>query len=715
MLGNGCCSGSSCPASACPCQRSANNGETCWFDSPVNSSALSEVALGSKVRKLRSSSNFVMAMLENGRVFALGKNNNGQLCLGYKGTGTSGQDSYSVAIPKEVVALRDALDIRLGSMHGIALLKDKSVVVWGGGQYGQTAEVGGAALTAPKKIYSEGEARLVGAGKHTSFVVLRTAVLKAFGKNTDGQLGLSNNNAMNCAGSNKCEFAVREISLAYPADKSAADIIDIVGSDAHTVLLLNSGEVYATGNNAFEQLGAGCGTDKCFAFNRVTPLEREKILGIEAGVNWGMAWRAVLDPPTFNPPPGTFAPMDLRVQAPGSGAWVHYTIHTDDGPGEWPPLPSATLGTNGTEKLAAGGVISLADPERVVSVRAMSTCGGCGASHSAFAQARYVIVKRVSNPEFKRAQDFDASGAPGHVCQVNLDTLGAPPAHKVGHSCLGVHDGDSCGAGECAYYTGNWQDALMVEITVAQAGAAIFYTTDGSKPAVSAAGSTWKPAGSAKEYTGPFEMAVSGKGQQNTTVRAIGVLTGYAKSHVVAAVYSKNALGEPEAAPAAAGIPMWVWILVAVVGGMIGMGAGVAACLTIRLRRLVHKIHDDEEMHHHNHELTHHHHSHAHAPAITVRVTATQHGPIVDKDGKAVGGDKDGEAVSGSRANAEHHLERHQVEHKTYMAEGAGILRPINKQQRLGLQVRMSGDWLRALFRMSLAESAVCYRHRRQA
>jgi alpha-tubulin suppressor-like RCC1 family protein len=155
-----------------------------------------------------------MVKLANGRVFALGNNNLGQLALGFLNT------IGPTAVAQEVTALRDARDIRLGSLHGdyfskvlaiatlhskctrpmtfenlsgIALLSDGSVRVWGSGNYGQTARsvwpngAGPQTLHTPTELYPAGSADLIGVGKQMSFVLLKTGKLMAFGLNTQGK------------------------------------------------------------------------------------------------------------------------------------------------------------------------------------------------------------------------------------------------------------------------------------------------------------------------------------------------------------------------------------------------------------------------------------------------------------------------------------------------------------------------------------------------
>ena len=70
---------------------------------------------------------------------------------------------------------------------------------------------------------------------------------------------------------------------------------------------------------------------------------------------------------------------------------------------------------------------------------------------------------------------------------------------------------------------GNFTAAQAVTITDPQAGASIYYTTDGSTPS-----------SSSTAYTAPFEISAAGA----TTVKAIAVLTNYPNSAVASATFN---------------------------------------------------------------------------------------------------------------------------------------------------------------------------------
>jgi len=170
---------------------------------------------------------------------------------------------------------------------------------------------------------------------------------------------------------------------------------------------------------------------------------------------------------------------------------------------------------------------------------------------------------------------------------------------------------------------------------VEPAAATIFFTTDGSQPTTAS-----------RKYTAPFELL---EGGELTTVRAFGVLEGYKDSRVSSALYTHLSSG---ASSASGETPDWVPALIGGIGGLICVCCLVAAVFQWRLRRIVHKI-EDEEAHLRDHH--HHHHRHRHgADGVSVHVHTLSGNP------HAPG---------------------------THLAEGAGVLRPITDSQLMGMQV----------------------------
>lgn len=133
MVGNGCCAGSMTCGKQCTGGRSVGGGMQYHYFEPQIAGEINATKLRARVRKVVAGSNFAMVVVENGRVYAIGKNDNGQLGLGYRNA-----SSRPAVVAQEVFGLRGAADIKLGRAHGLALMEDASVRVWGSGQVRQS-------------------------------------------------------------------------------------------------------------------------------------------------------------------------------------------------------------------------------------------------------------------------------------------------------------------------------------------------------------------------------------------------------------------------------------------------------------------------------------------------------------------------------------------------------------------------------------------------
>ena len=179
---------------------------------------------------------------------------------------------------------------------------------------------------------------MIGAGRQTTFVWLKTQKLVAFGFNAKGALGFApsatttfcpcNPDTGTCGSSDRCSFSPKEVTGLSATDT----VLQISGGEGHT-FLRTTGHVYAAGANVMRQLGVrSCGAQDCHYFTPLLDLQGQQIVGVDAGTDWGYAWRRVLEVPTFNPPPGEYGPVKVRVEPPNalSGIDVYYTIVDDD-------------------------------------------------------------------------------------------------------------------------------------------------------------------------------------------------------------------------------------------------------------------------------------------------------------------------------------------------------------------------------------------------
>ncbi|MFD7322897.1 RCC1 domain-containing protein [Streptomyces sp. NPDC059875] len=123
-----------------------------------------------------------LALLSNGTVKAWGDNSAGQLGNGSTG-GTSGT-------PVTVVNLTGVRDIDAGDSHSLALLSNQTVRAWGDNSDGQlgNGSTGGTSGT-PVTVVNLIRVRGISAGRSHSLARLSDDTLRAWGGNDQGQLG----------------------------------------------------------------------------------------------------------------------------------------------------------------------------------------------------------------------------------------------------------------------------------------------------------------------------------------------------------------------------------------------------------------------------------------------------------------------------------------------------------------------------------------------
>ncbi|MBV1853196.1 RCC1 domain-containing protein [Catellatospora tritici] len=191
----------------------------------------------SGVRAVAAGFAFSLALLDNGKIMAWGANDSGQL-----GIGTSSNDP--VRLPVEVKGISNARAISAGGAHGLALLDDGKVMVWGIGVAPQVTAT-------PFQVANLDHVRAVAAGDAHSLALLEDGTVKAWGANDRGQLGTG-------AISGPTFTPARVVNL--------DDVEAVAAGGAHSLALLDNGTGRAWGDNLFGQLGIGS-----FGGQRSTP------------------------------------------------------------------------------------------------------------------------------------------------------------------------------------------------------------------------------------------------------------------------------------------------------------------------------------------------------------------------------------------------------------------------------------------------------------
>lgn len=193
-----------------------------------------------------------------GDVYCWGENQSGQL-----GLGTSGNDVLQADL---IGGLSNVLQVAStasgGVGHRCALVQSGQVFCWGAGASGQLGNGSTVMQTSPVEVMNMGgvgqSLSLAGGQLGTSYVLMTSGTIRAWGYNSQGQLG--NNN---------------QISQSSPVAPNVSMVAGIVaagfGDNTYACALLMSTEVSCWGYNGQGQLGVG---------DTVLRLEPTKVVGL---------------------------------------------------------------------------------------------------------------------------------------------------------------------------------------------------------------------------------------------------------------------------------------------------------------------------------------------------------------------------------------------------------------------------------------------------
>ncbi|MDR2153300.1 MAG: hypothetical protein LBO72_10825, partial [Helicobacteraceae bacterium] len=224
---------------------------------------------GKKILVIAAGRNHSLVLDANGRAYASGYNEYGQLGLG---------DNADRAAFAEIAFLRDKQIARVaaGAYHLLALGADGKVYGTGRNWHGELglndieSRNSFALVTSleGKKIVA------IAAGDFHSFALDSDGKLYAAGMNNRGKLGLG------APGERKAFTPVSSLS--------EKKIVAIAAGDNHSLAIGADGKVYAAGANRYGQLGLDDKEDR-WTFTEVTSFEGKKIIAIAAGRNHSLA------------------------------------------------------------------------------------------------------------------------------------------------------------------------------------------------------------------------------------------------------------------------------------------------------------------------------------------------------------------------------------------------------------------------------------------
>jgi alpha-tubulin suppressor-like RCC1 family protein len=206
---------------------------------------------------------YSLTLSDSGKVYAAGRNSNGNLGLG----DTIDRNTFT-----EVTSLdgKNITTIAAGLLHSLALSDDGKVYAAGRNNLGQLGldNITNSYTFTEISSLSDKNITAVAAYSDSSFALSHNGKVYAAGKNDHGQLGLGD--------------TVNHTAFTEVTSLKGKKIVAIAVSTFHTLALSDDGKVYAAGRNHIGQLGFDdkIGSDN---FRKVSSLNDKYIIAIKVG------------------------------------------------------------------------------------------------------------------------------------------------------------------------------------------------------------------------------------------------------------------------------------------------------------------------------------------------------------------------------------------------------------------------------------------------
>jgi alpha-tubulin suppressor-like RCC1 family protein len=200
---------------------------------------------GAQITAIAGGGNDSMALTSDGRVFAWGFGNVGQL-----GNGRTADSSVPVAV--DLPAGTRVTAISAGNGFDLAVTSDGRVLAWGFGTFGTLGDGGSANSSVPVRVDVHANTRItaVAAGDLHSLAVTAGGRVLAWGDNLGGALGDG-------------DAAGNSVPVPVPVDLPAATRVTAVAAGAAFSLAVTSGgRALAWGSDFYGQLGDGSTADR---------------------------------------------------------------------------------------------------------------------------------------------------------------------------------------------------------------------------------------------------------------------------------------------------------------------------------------------------------------------------------------------------------------------------------------------------------------------
>lgn len=223
------------------------NGTTTSSTLPVVVNTSAAIG-GQTVRAISAGIFHCLALTSGGQVFSWGDNSGG--CLG---DGTDTWRTNPVAVKTDGLLLgKSVVLIAAGNSTSIAMTSDNLCYAWGDysqGQLGNDSSMGRTVAIASNTIgvLSGKPISMIAAGWNHALALTPVGHLFAWGNNSNGQLG---------------NGLITNASAPVSVDTGAKIMVAIAGGNVHSLALTQEGEVYSWGYNGHGELGDGTFTQR---------------------------------------------------------------------------------------------------------------------------------------------------------------------------------------------------------------------------------------------------------------------------------------------------------------------------------------------------------------------------------------------------------------------------------------------------------------------
>ena len=207
------------------------------------------VAVGglSEVIQVAAGRGFALALLKNGTVMGWGDDGAGQLGAA---TGPTNCEEC-IPTPVAVGGLSEVSAIAAGERSSFAVLRDGTVMAWGGNVGGQLGDGTRTGSDVPVAVSGLSEVTAIASSEWSSFAVLRDGRVMAWGENGEGVLGDGS------ATGSEVPVAVCAVGEQAPCAQDLSGVTSISAGPRHTLALLGNGMVVAWGAGDRGELGEG--------------------------------------------------------------------------------------------------------------------------------------------------------------------------------------------------------------------------------------------------------------------------------------------------------------------------------------------------------------------------------------------------------------------------------------------------------------------------